>query len=435
MKKLLFTLLLSSAAISALPAFANVVVSSPQASQTVPVQVVFAAKGNTNTCAQGVAAMGVYIDNQLSYVVNGPTLNTSLTLSAGKHNAVVQEWDYCGGSTNTQVPITVAYAAGVWVTSPAANSTVGSLTNYAATATSSCPLGVAAMGVYVNDKLTYLGAGATLDAQVKLGAGTQKTVVQSWDYCGSTSTAPVNVNVVAPGTKLSNLQMASNWKSSGQVAPLYDDCTDHPAGACAGVTWSMAQGISSPSLSGKAAEFQVGGATPYSDALFYNQLIGSFSTQGLPDTAHTILPTLHNFTYDADFFVPDTVDTQALEFDVNWFMNSIGMTWGTQCRIRGGNEWDLWDNVQAKWVATGMACKPLQGAWNHVTVSVQRLPNNTLLYKSITLNGVTSTLNKVYAPFAVPADWYGMTVNFQIDGDENQTPIKAYVDNFDLMYW
>ena len=435
MKKLLLNLLICSPLVAAAPAFANVLVSSPQAGQTVATQVVFAATANTNTCSQGVAAMGVYIDNQLSYVVNGTNLKTSLSLSAGKHSAAIQEWDYCGGSTNTVVPITVSNNAGVWVASPANNSTVNSLTNYVATAVSSCPAGVAAMGVYVDDQLMHVVPGAKLDTQMKLSAGNKRTVVQAWDNCGGSTTAPINVKVVATGTKLSNLQMAGNWKSSGQVAPLYDDCTDHVAGACAGVSWSMAQGIASPSLSGKAAMFEVGGTTPYSDALFYNQLIGSFSTQGLPDANHTLVPSLHNFTYEADFFVPDTVNTQALEFDINWFMDSIGMTWGTQCRVRGGNEWDLWDNVQAKWVPTGLSCNPLQGAWNHVTVNVQRTPDNTLLYQSITLNGVTSNINKTYKPFTVPADWYGVTVNFQIDGDENQTAIKAYVDNLSLLYW
>ncbi len=435
MKKAIFTLLMFSPLVAAAPAFANVLVTSPQMGQTVPAQVVFAATGNTNTCSQGVAAMGVYIDDQLSYVVNGTTVKTSLSLPAGKHSAAIQEWDYCGGSTKTVVPITVSNGAGVWVMSPAKNSTVSSLTNYVANATSNCPAGVAAMGVYVNDRLMHVSQGSKLDAQLNLSVGKQRTVVQSWDNCGGSSTSPVDVNVVGPGTTLSNLQMASNWKSSGQVAPLYDDCTDHPMGACSGVSWSMAQGVSSPSLSGKAAMFQVGGTTPYSDALFYNQLIGSFSTQGLPDVARTILPSLHNFTYDADFFVPDTVNTQALEFDINWFMDSIGMTWGTQCRVRGGNEWDLWDNVQAKWIPTGISCNPLQGAWNHVTVSVQRAPDNTLIYQSITLNGVTSHINKTYQPFTVPQDWYGVTVNFQIDGDDKQTPIKAYVDNLNLMYW
>ena len=435
MKKLLSAVLMFSPLLVAGPAFANVLVSTPQSGQTVPGQVVFAATANTSTCTQGVVAMGIYIDNVLSFTVNGTTVNTSLPVSAGPHSATIQEWDKCGGSTKTVVPITVALNQGVWVSSPTNNSNVSVLTGFVATATSYCPAGVAAMGIYVNDQLAYVSAGAKLDTQMTLAPGAQRAVIQEWDYCGGVSKSPVNLTVVATGNKLANLQMASNWKSSGQIAPLYDDCTDHPTGGCAGVTWSMAQGISSPSLSGKAAQFNVGGTTPYSDALFYNQLIGSFSTQGLPDTGHTLLPALHNFTYDADFFVPDTVDTQALEFDINWFMNSIGITWGTQCRVRGGNEWDLWDNVQAKWIPTGVSCNPLQGAWNHVTVKAQRAPDNSVIYQSITLNGVTANINKTYKPFAVPSDWYGVTVNFQLDGDDKQTPITAYVDNLSLMYW
>ncbi len=197
----------------------------------------------------------------------------------------------------------------------------------------------------------------------------------------------------------------------------------------------MSQGIATPSLSGNAAQFNLGGTTPYSDVLFYNQLIGAFSTQNLPDTKQTLVPSLHNFTYDAYFYVTDGAATQAMEFDINWFMNSVGIKWGTECRIHGGNEWDIWDNVGAKWVPTGFACKPLEKAWNHVTVNAQRGPNNTVIYQSITLNGVTSNINKTYPAFAVPADWYGITVNYQMDGDEKQTAITSYLDNFSFTYW
>jgi len=50
------------------------------------------------------------------------------------------------------------------------------------------------------------------------------------------------------------------------------------------------------------------------------------------------------------------------------------------------------------------------------------------------LNGITSTVNQTYAPFVVPSDWYGITVNYQIDGDENQTTIKSFVDSFSFAY-
>jgi hypothetical protein len=83
--------------------------------------------------------MGVYVDNSLRYVVNGTKLNTSIALTPGKHNGVVQEWDYCCGATKAYVPFSVAVAGGVYVTSPTRRSTIAPLANYVASATSTCP--------------------------------------------------------------------------------------------------------------------------------------------------------------------------------------------------------------------------------------------------------------------------------------------------------
>jgi hypothetical protein len=413
------------------PAFANVIVSSPGNGETVSSPAKFTATATTTTCSRGVAAMGVYIDNELVYTVDGTSLNTSLALTDGQHHAVIQEWDNCGGATNIAVPITVENKTGVWVTSPANNSTVSWLANYVATATTSCPQGVAAMGIYVNNRLEYMVSGAKLNTQMNLGPGAEQTVVQEWDNCGGSSAAPVNLTVTGSGNTFTNLQATKGWNSWGQLAPVYADC---PA-PCPGITWSMTQGEKTTSLTGDATEFSIGGTIPYSDVLWENPLIGQFSTQGMPDTDEKLLPTLHNFTYDAWFYVTNAAVTQALEFDVNMFMNSVGMTWGTECRVEGGNEWDIWDNVNAKWVPTGVACNPVNGGWNHVTIDVQRGQDNTLLFESITLNGLTANINKSYAPFAVPADWYGITVNFQMDGNHAQSANTAYLDKFSFLYW
>jgi hypothetical protein len=291
------------------------------------------------------------------------------------------------------------------------------------------------MGVYVNNQLIVVQNGAKLNAQVNLGAGTQNTVVEEWDYCGGAFYVPVKVTVQQSGTKLSNLQRSKGWNSWGQGPPDYVDCSPSP---CNGFQYSYTQNVSSPSLSGNATAFNLGGPSgtaPWGDVLFSLPLIGQFSKQNLPDTNRTLIPTLHNFTYDADFYVTNASVTQVLEFDVNMYLNSVGMIWGTQCRILGGHEWDIWDNLNAKWVSTGVACNPKNSGWNHVTLQVQRGSDNSLLYQSITLNGVTAVLNKTYAPFFVPASWYGVTVNYQMDGDSKQTPYTTYLDNLTLTYW
>lgn len=410
------------------PAFATVLVSSPSNGQTVTTSVQYSATANTTTCSAGVASMGVYVDNNLVYVVNGTTLNTTLTLAVGPHNTVVEEWDYCGGATFTSMQITVSNQTGVVVASPVNNGYVSYLANYTATATTTCSKGVAAMGVYVNNQLVYVANGASLSTMLTLPAGGQHTVVEEWDYCGGASYTPIDVTVV--GTGLWSLQASGGWSGYGELAPSYDICS-----GCTGVALSLAQHISSTSLSGNATQFNLGGTVPYSDALWTNPVIGQNSTQNLPDTGHTLLPTLHNFTYDAWVYVTNYSITQNLEFDINMYMNGVGMLWGTQCDHLADGDWDIWNNASASWASTGIACNLINNAWNRVTIQVQRESNNDLLYQSITVNGVTHNINQTFAPFSVPSSWWGITVNYQMDGNYSQTANTTYLDNFSLMYW
>ena len=229
---------------------------------------------------------------------------------------------------------------------------------------------------------------------------------------------------------ISNIQTSSgNWITWGQLPPIDADC----AAPCPGLTWSMKPGISSPSLSGNATRFDLGGTADYGDALFAAELIGQDSPQ-LPDSDHSLLPTLHNFVYDTYFYVTDASISQALEFDMVMFMNGVDMTWGTQCNHLGDQQWDIWDNTKAKWVPAAVPCNFVNG-WNHVTVQVQREAGNVLLYQSIALNGTTYTLNITDSPTVAPPNWWGVAANYQMDGNFNQSPNTTYLDNFSVRYW
>jgi Bacterial Ig domain len=415
---------------AAASALANVSVSSPSNGASVGSPVPYVATATTSTCSKGVASMGIYVDNQLVYVVNGARMNTTWPINAGKHNTVVEEWDYCGGATYTTLTLTVNSQTGVWVTSPTNNSRVGSPTKYVATAsTTTCSKGVASMGIYVNNVLQYVVNGASLNTNLNLSAGTYNTVVEEWDHCGGAAYTPVTITVQG-GNVLSKLQASSGWKSWGELPPNYAICS----GPCPGVTWSMTQGIKSPAMSGSSTRFNIGGTTPYSDVLWSIPLIGQGSTQGLPDSGHTLLPTLHNFTYDAYFYPTNLGATQVLEFDISMYFNGLGLIWGNQCRVAGGNEWDIWDNVNSRWVPTGVTCNPVKNVWNHVTIQAQRESDNSLLFQSITLNGVTSNINQRYAPGTAPSGWWGITVNYQMDGNIKQTANTTYLDNFSFTY-
>ena len=420
--------------LAALPAFAGVNIASPGNGSTVGSSVNFVASSNTS-CPQGVGSMGIYpAPYQLAYVANGSYLNTSLNLNPGTYNVVVVEWDNCGGATTSNVTIYVKSGqSGVFVTSPANNSTVGAPTNFAATATSACPSGVATMGIYTGPgQLAYVGNGATLNTSLSLGPGTYNATLVEWDYCGGAATAPVTFTVASSGKTFWNVHSSGGWNGYAQQPPDYGDCNwCTPSGP--GTTWAVYQGNHSTTVSGNSTQYNLGGNIAYSDVLWNNHLIGDGSSQGLPDTGHTMVQTLHDFTYDVYFYSGNANSAEALEFDVNQFFDGMGFTWGHECRIEGGNEWDVWDNTNYKWVATGIPCYPNMNAWNHLVIQVSRTSDNQLLYRSITLNGQTHTLNWTYPPFSAPG-WWGITVNYQMDGDYRQTPYTVYLDKLNFTY-
>jgi len=435
MRKFALLLVLCSGTLT----FASVSVSAPANGSSVGPTVQYVASATTS-CTKGVSAMGIYTGpNQLVYTTTGAKLNTLITLNPGVYNTTVEEWDNCGGASVTPVTITVGSGgsgSGVTVTEPKANSTVSSTVQYVASATTSCSKGVSAMGIYTAPgQLAYSTSGAQINTLLTLNPGVYDTVVEEWDNCGGAATTPVTITVGGSSSTsgaFTNLQAGVGWDGYALLPSLYNICTSCvPTGPEA--TWSMTQNISSPSLSGNSSVMSIGGETVYADILWNNHLIGNFSSQGMPDTNQTIVPNLYNFTYDVYFYVEDPGISQALEFDINEFVGGYSYIWGHECRIAGGNEWDIWDDPAQTWHPTGVACNPVANAWNHLTLQVQRTTDNQLLFQSITLNGVTSTLNYYENP--TTTTWYGVTVNYQQDGNYLQTPYSVWLDKLTFTYW
>src|SRR5205085_12679283 len=141
---------------------------------------------------------------------------------------------------------------------------------------------------------------------------------------------------------------------------------------------------------------------------------------------HDTVTKMHKYTYVGYACVKEASVAQAMELDINPFTGGKSYIWSHECRIAGGHEWDVYDNVNKRWVPTGIACNPMSGAWNHLVINVQRTSNNQLLFKTITLNGKVGTVNRSYAPTST--SWNGVTINYQLDGNRNGTPYAAYLD-------
>jgi hypothetical protein len=83
-------------------------------------------------------------------------------------------------------------------------------------------------------------------------------------------------------------------------------------------------------------------------------------------------------------------------------------------------------------VPSGVACNPISKAWNHLTIQVERTSDNRLLFRSITLNGQTAAINRYDNP--TNRNWWGVTVNYQIDGNVNKDAYTVYIDKVSFTY-
>src|SRR5215472_6258847 len=303
--------------------------------------------------------------------------------------------------------------AGVSVSSPAAGTTISSPVHFAASASGTYP--ITSMTIYVDSNIAYQLYAASLDTYVNMGTGQHFISVQAWDSHGNVYLNQFTITVgtaSAPppptgGTTFSLIAQMSGWQS----------CTTCAGGSSAPY-WTQ-QFVASPSLNGRSMQFFLGGSTPYSNALWWRQLGGN-------DAAT-------HFVYDVQFYLTTPQYAQALEFDVNQSAGSRKFIFGTQCNIRDGGVWDVWDTANGAWRHTGIACSvPSAYTWHHLTWELYR-DSAATHFVAFTLDGVKHYVNATY--YSKP--WSGTEINvaFQMDGDYAQHNYSTWLNYVTLKYW
>lgn len=393
-------------------AFAGVTISSPAPGSTSASPVHFVASASSSA---PITAMQIYVDNVSVFGTSAASLDTRVAMSTGSHFVVVQAWDSTGAVFKAPETISVTTASGVSVSSPTNNATVSSPFQVVATASASGPNPITAMQIYLDNQLVLTSNGSSLNNSVNAGTGSHSLVVQAWDSTGAYYKQGLTINVassVPPNANVqSEIQNMGGWESCSACAGAGG------GGPVAG--FSMFQFLSSPSLSGSSAQFSIWGSTPYANALWWKQLGGNNA--------------ISNFQYDLDFYMTQPQLAQALEFDVNQSTGNTKFIFGTQCNIRDGGVWDIWDTAGGTWRPTNIACSPPTAyTWHHLTWEFQRTSTQTI-FVALTLDGVKHYLNQAYS--AKP--WSGTEINvaFQMDGDYAQHPYSVWLDNVKLSYW
>ncbi len=402
--------------------YATVSVTSPSAGSTVSSSV--HVTGNASMSGT-VTTMQVYVDGGLKYQTSGNSVNTYLSLGSGWHYIVLQSWNNYGQyekSGGFSFNVSGTSSSGVTVSAPASGSTVAA--PLAVKGSASMSGTVTTMQVYVDGNLLYQGGGNTVNTTLSnVGAGSHNLVIQSWNNYGQyAKSSPVYFSVSgSSGGGGTSAPAGSNVYSNIDQMGGWSNC-----GACAGsggngptIPYSQSQYQSSPSMDGSSSVFWVGGSTPYASALWWKQLGANAGAS--------------HFIYDTYFYYTDANAPQALEFDLNQSVGGYKYIFGTQCNSRGTGAWDVWDNINARWVSTGVACPPPPTyKWNHLVWEFERV-NGQLHFIAVTLNGQKSYINRYYAPRASGAS--ELNVAFQMDTNYAGTSYKVWLDKLTLTAW
>jgi len=209
-------------------ASAGVTICAPASGSAVgsPVTVTAAAKSSGSAA---ITAMRIYDNNTSVYFVHAASLSTSLPMSAGTHNVVVQAWDSTGAVYKKAVALSVGAAAGggsagtsggtsgssssgsssgsggssgacsstalntVTICAPQAGSSSGSPVYVSAAASSQ--YNVTTMQVYVDYALKYSVSGAAISTNLSLAPGTHRLDVKAWTSGGTSFMANTSVAV------------------------------------------------------------------------------------------------------------------------------------------------------------------------------------------------------------------------------------------------
>jgi hypothetical protein len=268
----------------ALPAFASVSVSSPGngAYVTTPFRLDAYASNCSN---QPIGAMGYSLDSSTdTTIVNGTSINASVSAPTGYHVVHVKAWGNKGASCVTDVALHVTGSAaapassassgsadGISVSSPGNGATVGSPFTLSASASSCSGQAISAMGYSLDGSAnTAVVKSRAVGASISTSAGTHTLHVKSWGDGGAGCVANLTIHVQggtqagsassSDGVSVSSPGNGATVGSSFDVVAHSSSCSGQPVSAMA---YSVDGGADADTVNGtslNASAWASGGA-------------------------------------------------------------------------------------------------------------------------------------------------------------------------------
>jgi hypothetical protein len=142
-----------------------------------------------------------------------------------------------------------------------------------------------------------------------------------------------------------------------------------------------------------------------------------------------------NFLWDFYVQVDDDSPIQSLEFDSFQFLSGYNYMFGSQCNL-AAKKWDVWDELDGKWVHTSVACASFTpNVWHHIQWYVTRSTSaQTYTFQTLVVDGTSYTVDMTYS--AKNVGWSdNVGVQYQLDVNATGNGYHEWVDESTLTVW
>ena len=319
----------------------------------------------------------------------------------------------------------------VTIVSPKTGSTVSSPVRVVANFSSTVP--VETISVLLDGvQVAQPDAATPLDIDVPMSAGNHLLTVNAVQSDGVQLSDSRNVDVSAP-TMSTTTSLSTSTASTGPDPGI----TMSASGTTSWVSdieqksgWYVYpdQGnpncnakpylMSSPSIDGASGRFHLDPTGQFNNCLWPIKLGTSKAT---------------HFKLEAHYQLSNPSASQGVEFSSNKHVDTKWYKFSVQCSYYKA-VFSVWDTANSKWVATSIPCKrPAANTWQHLIIQTE-INNGKAVFQSLTLNGVTHTINKSFYPKkGTSSNSFG--VHFQMNGNRSGDSYYTWLDNLKFTLW
>jgi hypothetical protein len=246
----------------------------------------------------------------------------------------------------------------------------------------------------------------------QLNSGGSSNTSGSSSSSGSSSTTSSNngggQSPPAGAQVIANIQNQSGWQTCG-------GCGNN-GGTGIGPSYGVTQSVSSPSLSGGAANFWINGGPAFSGGYYFIE-------------QPTVPNPVSYLRYEFDLYLPAQYASapQALEFECQ--QNSNGYTYNYAWQADYDSKtWRVFNFTNKNWESSGITFSGFAGdTWHHI-IAIYHASGTQTIHDSLTVDGTTYPVNLIHNALFT-GNGLEFTNAFQVDLNGSSTPYQVYVDN------